>query len=64
MDNTQAADKLLSCFLSVRKQNTTEWMRGIAEDINEYCEATGDNDRVRFNGDGLVIVRSKETRNG
>lgn len=53
------ADELLGYVLSVRRQNTSEWMDGLVEEINRYAEATGETDRVAIHRDGLRIIRGE-----
>lgn len=53
----KAANQLLSYILSVRLENTPEWMDDLCEQINRYAEATGDSDRVEPYRDALRILR-------
>lgn len=55
------ANQLLSYILSVRLENTPEWMDGLCEQINNFAEATGDTDRVEPYRDALRIVRKSVT---
>lgn len=41
-----------SCVLSVRKNNTEEWMDWIAGTVNDVCEMLGTGDRFQFDGRG------------
>lgn len=39
--------------LSCRKQNTDEWMNGLADAVNTACKEVGDAPCWYFNGDGM-----------
>lgn len=54
----KAANQLLSYILSVRLENTPEWMDGLCGQINQYAEATGESDRVKRYRDALRLVRN------
>lgn len=50
---------ILSCIITVKQENTPEWMEYIAEEVNKINEAIGDPDRVVVNCCDIVIVRGK-----
>lgn len=50
-------EEFVGCVLSVRVNNTVEWMEGVCSDVNALCERVGDGDRFRFDGDGIRKVR-------
>lgn len=50
---------ILSCIITVRQENTSDWMEYIAEEVNKVNEAIGDPDRVVVNCCDIVIVRGK-----
>lgn len=50
---------ILSCIITVKQENTPEWMEYIAEEVNRINEAIGDPDRVVVNCCDIVIVRGK-----
>ncbi len=54
--------QLVSYLLSIRATNTPEWMELLVEHINEIAEHIGDEDRVKFNGDGLTVVKQTAKR--
>jgi hypothetical protein len=51
-----SANKLLSYILSVRLENTPEWLNGLCEQINNYAEVTGETDRVQPYRDSIQII--------
>ena len=56
-DRYRSATKhLVSCILTVQEVNTDEWMEYIAEEINEWAEATGEPDRVELAKHGLRVI--------
>lgn len=56
----EAASEFLSRILSLRSQNTPEWMEHLPEDVNAFAEALGMTDRVVLSRDGdhLLIRRN------
>lgn len=48
---------ILSCIITVKQENTPEWMEYIAEEVNRINEAMGDLDRVSLRLGGIVIVK-------
>jgi len=48
---------ILSCIITVKQENTPEWMEYIAEEVNRINEAMGDPDRVSLRFGGIVIVK-------
>lgn len=52
-------DHILSCIITVKQENTPEWMEYIAEEVNKINEAIGGPDRVVVNCCDIVIVRGK-----
>nr|WP_320132353.1 hypothetical protein [uncultured Holophaga sp.] len=53
-----ALGELISCVLTIKANNTPDWMAYIAEEVNRAAEAMGDADRVQVAGDGLCIIRA------
>jgi hypothetical protein len=51
-----ATSRLLGYVLTVRKANRSEWMEGLAKEINVWAKATGDDDRVATLKDGLQVL--------
>lgn len=47
--------QLVSYVLTVRSQNTPEWMEGLADRINHWAEATGEEDRVATTSRGRAL---------
>jgi len=52
-------DHILSCIITVRQENTPEWMEYIVEEVNKVNEAMGDSDRVIVDRDGIRIVKQE-----
>ena len=48
---------ILSCIITVKQENTPEWMEYIAEEVNKINEAIGDPGRVSLRFGGIVIVK-------
>lgn len=50
-------DHILSCIITVRQENTPEWMEYIVEEVNKVNKAMGDSDRVELSRGDIVIVK-------
>jgi len=48
--------ELLGKVVSVRKENTGDWMQYITDAINDTLERIGDSDRVKYDGEHINIV--------
>lgn len=56
----EALGCLIGYALSVRSNNTPEWMQGFADYINRAAVALDDPDRAEVEGDHLVIRRAQK----
>lgn len=56
----QSTKKLIEYVLTVRLENTPEWLECLVEKINEYAEENSSNQRVQVFEDGLCVVDLKE----
>jgi len=52
---SNAGLKLAGYVLSCKAENTTDWMQGLAEELNTFAESIGYTDRFYF--DGIYIRR-------
>jgi hypothetical protein len=59
-----ASYSLVSYVLTASDHNTHEWMDGLADAINAWAEAVGDEDRCERCRNGLRVVRKLETKGG
>lgn len=50
-------DHILSCIITVKQENTPEWMEYICEEINKVNEALGDPDRVEPYREWIRVLR-------
>lgn len=55
----ETLNSLIGYALSVRTENTPEWMQGFADRINKAAEVLGDSDRAVVCGDQLIIERNQ-----
>lgn len=59
----ESANRLARYAATCRMENTLEWMEGLATRLNEYLQASGDDDRVQTFGYGFEVVKEKDLRN-
>ena len=52
----QSTKKLIEYVLTVRLENTPEWLEVLVEKINEYAKENSSNQRVKVFKDGLCVV--------
>jgi hypothetical protein len=57
-----ACKKLVGYVLTVSMNNTDEWMDGLVDCINEWCESVNESDRVKRKRRNLAIVRGVEVK--
>lgn len=48
-------EKALSYAMTAERTNTDDWMRGLADEINNVLVADGDHQRCVYNGDRLLL---------
>ena len=53
-------DHLISCVITVKQENTPDWMEYICEEINKINEQLGDSDRVCVYMDEIHIIRTRK----
>lgn len=53
----KAMSKFISYAVTCRKSNTEDWMMGLAEEADKFCEAFEEPTRWRFNGDTIVPIK-------
>lgn len=54
-------DHLISCIVTVKQENTRDWMDYICEEINKINEDLGDPDRAVVYMDQIRICRPRVT---
>ena len=59
----QSIKRLIEYVLTVRLENTPEWLDGLVEKINKYAEENSSNQKVQRFKNGLCIVDEKELLN-
>lgn len=52
-------DHILSCIITVKQENTPEWMEWIVEEVNKVNEAIGDPDRAELIRGRILLVKSE-----
>jgi hypothetical protein len=54
----QRVEEAVSAFagyvITCKKENTDDWMQGLASQVNELCEIIGDDDRFGYDGERLL----------
>lgn len=55
-------DHILSCIITVKQDNTPEWMEYIAEEVNKINKAMNDRDRVEVFCNGIRIVAASDAK--
>ncbi len=58
-----ATEALVSWLLSCRTRNTEDWMAGLCLRLNSYAHATGDQRRVIFRDDRLILYEAGQHTN-
>ena len=59
-NDNMATRKLVEYVITVRKNNTDEWMAGLISHVNQWAEAVREEDRVAAYRDGLQVITPKD----
>ena len=59
-NGSMATRKLVEYVITVRKNNTDEWMAGLISHVNQWAEAVQEEDRVVAYQDGLQIITPED----
>ena len=55
-----AGERLAGFAATARKNNTSDWIDGLVDEINIWAESVGERDSVERRGDGIAIVRASQ----